>query len=47
MTGYIDQSNFFSGMTAAALEDMGYDTIFDPANPGASMPTLGDQLLLA
>jgi hypothetical protein len=26
MTGYIDPANFLSGMTIAALEDMGYDT---------------------
>ncbi|MDQ2089813.1 leishmanolysin-related zinc metalloendopeptidase [Marimonas arenosa] len=29
MTGYIDSNNFLSEMTVAALEDMGYDTVFD------------------
>lgn len=35
MTGYIDNSNFISEMTIAALEDMGYDTVIDdPADAG-------------
>lgn len=48
MTGYINGSNTFTGMTAAALEDMGYDTIFDAASPDAAMPPMGlDDPLLA
>lgn len=34
MTGYIDVTgNYLSNTTIAALEDMGYDTVFDPADP--------------
>lgn len=34
MTGFVDQGGFVSVMTIAALEDMGYDTVFDdPNNP--------------
>jgi len=29
MTGYVNGSNFLSDMSIAALEDMGYDTIYD------------------
>lgn len=29
MTGYLDNSTFISNMTIAALEDMGYDTVYD------------------
>ena len=29
MTGYINESNYLSTMSIAALEDMGYDTVFD------------------
>jgi len=29
MTGYVDTGSFVSVMTIAALEDMGYDTVFD------------------
>ncbi|PYG34422.1 leishmanolysin [Pelagimonas varians] len=49
MTGYVDPDSFVSDMTIAALEDMGYDTVFDnpydgidlfgptPANPLADL----------
>lgn len=47
MTGYHNRGNFISGMTVASLEDMGYDTIYNPANPGAAMPQLDDLLLVA
>jgi hypothetical protein len=44
MTGYgmagID--DYMGGMTVAALEDMGYDTVFDVGLPGAAMPQLDD-----
>ncbi len=34
MTGYIDVTgNFLSNTTIASLEDMGYDTVFDPNDP--------------
>lgn len=34
MTGYIDVTgNYLSNTTIAALEDMGYDTVFDPSDP--------------
>lgn len=50
MTGYIDRGNYLSTMTIAALEDMGYDTIFDdPNDPNdltGSQP-LTDPLLVA
>lgn len=29
MTGYVDSNSYVSNMTIAALEDMGYDTVFD------------------
>jgi len=32
MTGYINNENYISDMTIAALEDMGYDTVFDAAD---------------
>ncbi|NIZ60957.1 hypothetical protein DL239_08215 [Sedimentitalea sp. CY04] len=32
MTGYIDNPNYMSNMTIAALEDMGYDTVIDDPN---------------
>lgn len=38
MTGYINGANYLDPMTMAALQDMGYDTIFDPSNPEA-LPT--------
>lgn len=37
MSGYIDDPNYISAMTVAALEDMGYDTLFDPRNPNADI----------
>ncbi|MCX2722081.1 leishmanolysin-related zinc metalloendopeptidase [Roseibium salinum] len=37
MTGFINTSgNYLSNTTIAALEDMGYDTVFDPGNPLAA-----------
>lgn len=47
MTGFVDPRPPISGMTIAALEDMGYDTIFDASNPGAAVPQLDDLLLVA
>jgi len=35
MTGYLGDGNSVSAMTVAALEDMGYDTVFDPSDPSA------------
>jgi len=29
MTGFVDTGSYVSEMTIAALEDMGYDTVFD------------------
>lgn len=39
MTGYVDTGSFVSDMTIAALEDMGYDTVFD--NPYSSTDLAG------
>jgi len=39
MTGYVNGSNFMSWMSIAALEDMGYDTIYD--NPYDSSDAFG------
>lgn len=39
MTGYVDQGSFVSDMTIAALEDMGYDTVFD--NPYSATDLFG------
>lgn len=37
MTGYIDVTgNYLSNTTIASLEDLGYDTVFDPNNPLAA-----------
>lgn len=36
MTGYINDGNYLSNTTIAALEDMGYDTVFDPNDPLAA-----------
>ena len=37
MTGYINtEGNYLSNTTIAALEDMGYDTVFDPTDPLAA-----------
>ncbi len=33
MTGFINSTNYLSNTTIAALEDMGYETVFDPNNP--------------
>jgi hypothetical protein len=33
MTGYINDGNFMSPMTVASLEDIGYDTVWDSADP--------------
>ena len=46
MTGIGGSADFTSGMTVAALEDMGYDTIFDIGVPGAAMPQL-DTFMMA
>ncbi|MFP7675697.1 leishmanolysin-related zinc metalloendopeptidase [Marivita sp. S0852] len=45
MTGIGGSADFMSGMTVAALEDMGYDTIFDVSIPAATMPQLSDFML--
>ena len=39
MTGYVDSPSFVSLMTIAALEDMGYDTVFD--NPYSATDQFG------
>lgn len=39
MTGYVDSGSFISIMTIAALEDMGYDTVFD--NPYSATDQTG------
>lgn len=45
MTGFIDDTNTVSAMTVAALEDLGYDTIWDPDNPAATIPQPDDLLV--
>ncbi len=50
MTGYIDIGNYLSNTSIAALEDMGYDTVFDAANPlgatsGLDLSILNDHLV--
>ncbi|WP_406651306.1 leishmanolysin-related zinc metalloendopeptidase (plasmid) [Aliisedimentitalea scapharcae] len=47
MTGYVDTNSFVSLMTIAALEDMGYDTVFDNPYSATDLngPTPGDPLL--
>ena len=42
MTGYINDTNFLSIVTVAALEDMGYDTIYDT---GVTTASLADELV--
>ncbi|MCL3883932.1 leishmanolysin [Marivita sp. GX14005] len=42
MTGFSSSAAFMSAMTVAALEDMGYDTIYDIGAPNAVMPQLYD-----
>ena len=50
MTGYIDVTgNYLSNTTIAALEDMGYETVFDASNPldataGLDLTILNDHL---
>ncbi|WP_428926104.1 leishmanolysin-related zinc metalloendopeptidase [Marinibacterium sp. SX1] len=50
MTGYIDVTgNYLSNTTIAALEDMGYETVFDASNPldataGLDLSILNDHL---
>ena len=46
MTGYVNADNYISATSVAALEDMGYDTIFDIADPLAPVPQL-DEFLIA
>lgn len=47
LTPFLDGSgDYVSGLTIATLEDLGYDTIFDIALPGATMPQL-DNFMLA
>ncbi|MFT7026936.1 MAG: hypothetical protein ACJAVS_001156 [Paracoccaceae bacterium] len=46
MTGYINGSNTLSQMSVAALEDMGYDTVFDASAPQAPLPQLDDLLFV-
>lgn len=47
LTPFLDGSgDYMSGLTIATLEDLGYDTIFDIALPGATMPQL-DNFMLA
>lgn len=51
MTGYINtEGNFLSNTTIASLEDMGYDTIFDPTDPlaattGLDLTILNDHIV--
>lgn len=47
MTGYVDQGSFVSVMTIAALEDMGYDTVFDDPYSATDLfaPVPADPLL--
>lgn len=44
MTGWLNGGAEVSALTAAALEDMGYDTVFDPADPAAAIPQIDDLL---
>ena len=43
LTGYIDDTNFLSIVTVAALEDMGYDTIYAPGDTTASLALVLDE----
>lgn len=47
MTGYIDDENYVSAMTVAALEDMGYQTVFNASNPTAPMLQPDDLLIVS
>ena len=38
MTGYLDRRAYVSGLTVAALEDMGYRTVFDADHPLRPIP---------
>lgn len=42
MTGFIDEANTVSAMTVAALEDLGYDTIWTAEDPDAAVPQPDD-----
>lgn len=46
MTGFSDPGSYMSAMTVAALEDIGYDTIFTIGTPAATMPQL-DNFMIA
>ena len=49
MTGYVNGSNFMSWMSIAALEDMGYDTVYDnpyDANDAFGSAPAGDPLMI-
>ena len=45
MTGFIDDANTVSAMTVAALEDLGYDTIWEANDPAAAIPQPDDLLV--
>ncbi|MEO1686328.1 MAG: leishmanolysin-related zinc metalloendopeptidase [Pseudomonadota bacterium] len=47
MTSSLNTSNPVSAMTVAALEDMGYATVWDAADPGSAPLQLDDQAWLA
>ena len=44
MTGYLDRRAYVSPMTVAALEDMGYRTVFDADQPHRAIPQPDDFL---
>jgi hypothetical protein len=44
MTGYLDRRAYVSGLTVAALEDMGYRTVFDADHPLRPIPQPDDLL---
>ena len=46
MTGYIDNPNYLSVVTVAALEDMGYDTIYETGIQTSDMPAYEGALLI-
>ena len=46
MTGYLGGDNYMSATSVAALEDMGYETVFDAADPTAPILQI-DEILLA
>lgn len=45
LTSYIDDDNYVSGMTDAALEDPSYCTVFDTTHPVAAAIQLDDLLV--